>query len=295
MASERPSKRARLDKEPLHSFSSADQIIACLENANTEDACIHAVTCISVQLRVNSGEVISPKDNRLYLVCQWALLDLGFKRLLDIYNYATHRRSSLYSLLPSLLCSIFSLLNAHYTNHHHGLVLLRTLISPLWMRKFTTSLTAGAQYDVILHTLRLLNVMSAFSGGSERAALLDSSNWDIKCFFKLLNMRRKSQTQGHPLRNPDIRTLTLMYILSFISTDSLPSLKIHFLTNHSATFSSIFKELFNDSYDVVRFVLETCWTSIWADVRISRSLKISVFSENTVAHVRLRFRLLFSF
>lgn len=57
--------------------------------------------------------------------------------------------------------------------------------------------------------------------------------------------------------------------------------------------SSIFKGLIQDSYSVLKKVLETCWAGLWSDAKVKRTLKVALFNEATVSHVcivRLRFK-----
>jgi nucleolar pre-ribosomal-associated protein 1 len=50
-------------------------------------------------------------------------------------------------------------------------------------------------------------------------------------------------------------------------------------------FLPIFKGLAQDPYDVVHKVLEACWSGIWSDPKVTRTLKIGLFQEATIAHV----------
>jgi nucleolar pre-ribosomal-associated protein 1 len=115
-------------------------------------------------------------------------------------------------------------------------------------------------------------------------------------------MRRKTKTgnatdslakpgQGSPFiwkvcsSHVDIRTLYVVFILSFVETDNSASIKAEFLEQHRDVFLSIFKGLFQDSYAVVSKVLEVCWAGIWSDLKLKRTLKISLFNELTLSHV----------
>lgn len=106
----------------------------------------------------------------------------------------------------------------------------------------------------------------------------------LKVFHKLLYMRRKGKvTEQDSLSRPDIRTLCLQFILSFISTSS--GVKTLFLEQHRDIFSSIFKGLSADPYPVVRYVLEVLWTDLWQDQKVKRTLKIGLFNETALQHV----------
>ena len=86
----------------------------------------------------------------------------------------------------------------------------------------------------------------------------------------------------------DIRTLYVLLVLSFLDVTTPSSVKATFLEQHRDAFTSIFKGLSQDPYAVVRRVLEVCWSGLWADPKLKRTLKIQVFSEVTLSQVRLQ-------
>lgn len=118
-------------------------------------------------------------------------------------------------------------------------------------------------------------------------------------------MRRKSKGEDHsePLLRPgqfflsislslvfsesrvDIRTLYILFILSFVDSESPTLVKSAFLEQHRDAFLSIFKGLSHDSYAVARKILEVCWAGIWSDQKIKRTVKIGLFNEATISHV----------
>ncbi|KAG7090693.1 hypothetical protein E1B28_009789 [Marasmius oreades] len=105
-------------------------------------------------------------------------------------------------------------------------------------------------------------------------------------FNRLLNMRRKGKADSvHPLARPDIRTLTLFLVCSFLCSTSALSIKTLFFDQHSDKFLSVFKGLVLDPYVVVRKFLETCWESVWCDVKIPKKIKVGLFGEITVNHL----------
>jgi nucleolar pre-ribosomal-associated protein 1 len=77
----------------------------------------------------------------------------------------------------------------------------------------------------------------------------------------------------------------MFFILSFIGVGGSTPVKAAFLERHRDAFVSIFKGLIQDSYSVVRRVLEVCWTGIWCDPKLKRTIKIGVFNESTLSHV----------
>lgn len=81
---------------------------------------------------------------------------------------------------------------------------------------------------------------------------------------------------------PDIRTLCLRFILSFLTSSS--HTKALFLEQHRDILLSVFKGLSNDPYHVVHHVLETLWVKLWQDQKLRKTLKVSLFGEKTIQH-----------
>lgn len=56
---------------------------------------------------------------------------------------------------------------------------MQNLVSPTYMRRLNGYL-GGAQADLILVTLKLLNEMVVFAGGREKRAVMDGFAWGLK-------------------------------------------------------------------------------------------------------------------
>ena len=65
-----------------------------------------------------------------------------------------------------------------------------------------------------------------------------------------------------------------------------PEVKAAFLSQQQLLFVEVFKGLSQDAYPIVQYVLDVCWNHIWSDRKLSRSVKISVFSESTLQQAR---------
>lgn len=102
-------------------------------------------------------------------------------------------------------------------------------------------------------------------------------------------MRRKGpRAKGkEAFTKPDIRTLFIQFILSFTTSSTPTPIKTAMLEDHKDLFIGIFKGLQDDSYDVVRYILEISWDGIWCDTKLARTTKIRLFSEGTLSHVRI--------
>jgi nucleolar pre-ribosomal-associated protein 1 len=59
-----------------------------------------------------------------------------------------------------------------------------------------------------------------------------------------------------------------------------------FLEQRRDIFVSMFKGIAQDHYSVAKKILEACWTGIWSDNKVKRTLKISLFNEITIGHVK---------
>ena len=205
-------------------------------------------------------------------------------------------------MVTSLISCILNLFSTHYPDQRYGLAILNTLFLPQWYQKLNTCLH-GNHSELILVTMKLYTAMSSFAGGRERKAVMEIFAWDNKV-SKLLNMRRRGRGEmKDALSRPgeceylslsprfhdqhiDIRTLYILFILSFVDTTSSTSLKTTFLEQRKESLVAFFKGLSQDSYSVVRLVLEKLWGGLWSDTKLKKTLKISLFNESVLSHVR---------
>ena|SRR6266545_4861496 len=84
----------------------------------------------------------------------------------------------------------------------------------------------------------------------------------------------------------DIRTLFILFLLSFLDVNAASQTKNTFLEQRRDTFLVVFKGIAQDHYSLARKVLESCWAGIWTDNKLSRRLKVGLFNETTIGHVR---------
>ena len=121
---------------------------------------------------------------------------------------------------------------------------------------------------------------------------------------RLLFMRRRTKMTGsiNPLAVPglwvpiglverlntssDIRTLYILFILSFVDDSAASSVKSSFLEQRHDIFRSIFGGIDQDPYSLARKILEVAWTRIWLDPKIKRTVKVNVFNEACLHLVR---------
>ncbi|KAI6003337.1 ribosome 60S biogenesis N-terminal-domain-containing protein [Pisolithus marmoratus] len=281
-----PRKRAKVE-QPVGQHtdvSSNIQDIGQVLRTHNPGILAKALPTLRSKLYQRSDEVISPQDERLQLLISWLEESPGASDLFDTWE-RTNQLSTI-ALLVTILSSILILLSSHLSYHPYGLPIIRTLLSTHWTRRLTTYL-GGSHNDVILATLRLFNAMSAFGGGRERKAVFDAFPWDNKTLPKLLHMRRRGKgiDASVSLSKPDIRTLYVLFILSFMDRDASSSVKTTFLEQRREFFTGIFKGLNQDPYLVIQKVLQASWDGLWSDQKVKRTLKIGVFGEAALSHL----------
>jgi nucleolar pre-ribosomal-associated protein 1 len=59
-----------------------------------------------------------------------------------------------------------------------------------------------------------------------------------------------------------------------------------FLEQRKESLAAVFKGLNQDPYPVVRLVLEKLWAGLWSDTKLKKTLKIGLFNETVLSHVR---------
>ncbi|KAI0368460.1 hypothetical protein BV20DRAFT_969281 [Pilatotrama ljubarskyi] len=283
-----PPKKRKVDAAHKSSsnYASVKDIQRALK-AQTEAGLIEGLNALRNQFTVKSSETnVAVNDERLVLAKEWLEIDPGAQGLFAIWEAATSRQLSLLSAVVGAVAALLNLLSTHYTYHAYAQPLLRTLLSQQWTHHLNLYLS-GQHTELILVTLKLFNSMSNFAGGRERKAVLEAFAWEMKSLPKLLQMRRKSKGDEDVdmLHRPDIRTLYILLVLSFLDTNTPSSVKAAFLEQHRDAFAIVFKGLWQDSYSVIRRVLEVCWAGLWSDAKLKRTLKIQVFSEVTLSQL----------
>ncbi|KAL4250925.1 Nucleolar pre-ribosomal-associated protein 1 [Abortiporus biennis] len=254
--------------------------------AHDESTLAQGLTALRNQLTVPFNHRVDIGDPRLLLVQAWLESEVSAREVLSLWEQCKPRQQNLLALFASLFANIITLLSSHYTYHALASPIVSTLLTPEWMARLNTNLTSSHN-DTILFTLKLFNSLSSFAGGRERKALYESFAWDAKPLGKILYMRRKGKVDRdvNILSNPDIRSLYVLLLLSFVETTTSSAVKASFLEQRRENLAAIFKGLAQDTYPFVRKVLETCWSGIWSDPKVKRTLKISLFNEATLGHI----------
>ncbi|EAU82375.1 hypothetical protein CC1G_06685 [Coprinopsis cinerea okayama7 len=312
---ERNTKRPRLEESKVAKFTSIAALQAAL-NANNKRPCaalVQALTTLRNQISLRHAEVeayiedprtklVQHNDERLLLAEEWCKVSPGLPVLFEVWNetfdesaaaangsQGVAMANSVASLVLSVFSSILTLLSTSYVFQAAGIQIIKNFTPDHW-RRLNTYVTGqgrgrnnqGPNNELILVSLRLLAVMSE-KWDSKR--VYESFAWESKALPKLLTMRRKGDSSVNPLVKPDIRTAYIVFLLSFLSNsvDSRVSsqTKTTFLSTpaSASAFHPIFKTLHSDHATVIKRVLEVAWEGVWCDIRISRTLKISVFGD----------------
>ncbi|KAF5363710.1 hypothetical protein D9756_001121 [Leucocoprinus leucothites] len=280
--SDKQSQNKRRKLELPKKFSSVESIRQSLK-AQNPDVIVEALNQLRNQLTIRSDEgVIAPQDDRLLLAEQWLERNPGAQDIFGLWESANPRQTNLSVAIVSVLAVLLPLLSSHYNYHAHGYPIVKSLLSPQWMKKLN-SYVVGAHNELTLVSLKLLNAISGFGGGREKKTLLDVFQWEMKSLPKLLTLRRKGKVDYNPLARPDIRTLYVLFLLSFL--DGQAQVKSTFLEQHRDAFVSIFKGLPQDHYLFIRHVLEAIWTNLWSDPKTKRTIKVGLFNEVTISHL----------
>ncbi|KAI5117575.1 hypothetical protein M0805_005637 [Coniferiporia weirii] len=279
-------KHDRVNKEKLSEtkepkFTSGRDVQTLLRSGS-QNIASDGLRALRNQISLKQGEDTIPvQDDRLLLVKDWLEASPSAQDVFGLLERGP--QPAIAALCVSILSCVLALTSQHFVYQPLGQPIIKKLLTSQWLRKINTNLSS-AHSDLCMATLKLLNSISNFAGGKEQKSLLEAFSWDVKVFHKLLYMRRKGKgTEPDILARPDIRTLCLQFILSFVSSSS--HIKTLFLEQHRDVFLSIFKGLSMDPHSVVRYILEVLWKDLWQAPKVKRTLKIGLFGETTVQHL----------
>ncbi|SNX86060.1 related to URB1 - nucleolar protein required for the normal accumulation of 25S and 5.8S rRNAs [Melanopsichium pennsylvanicum] len=206
------------------------------------------------------------------------------------------------------LAQSLALLSIHYPTHASGFSIIERVLSPnepwlAFMHKYISNLgsakfasrhqesrSAKGSDVAALASLVLFRELTTFAKGRYAAKVFDSFNWSMKVLPHIFNMRRrinwKSKTskkahaaQDVSLRRPDIRTLYILFLLSFLQQSYSLTLKLRLLDLGKEFLPGILKGLPQDPPDVVQTVLLHLHEDLVKDQKIPRSKKVEFWNE----------------
>lgn len=208
------------------------------------------------------------------------------------------------SLLPlplSALSSILALLSPLSFFHPILSPLLTRLLSPTIIRSIAQYLS-GTRTDLVIVALKCLceivkvgerwagRVWEALGAGAGGGGGVSGKVWG-----KLLGMRRKvdsgpkgnisngSSANNNPFASPDIRLLSLNFLLTLLLSPHLPT-KLALLSQ-PPLIHSMFKPIASDHPLVVQRLLQGFWEVFNEEKRVSRGIKVAAFSGDVVGEI----------
>ncbi|PWY98329.1 hypothetical protein BCV70DRAFT_238879 [Testicularia cyperi] len=229
--------------------------------------------------------------------------------LADKQNLATLLHLPIFSLAQTL-----ALLSIHFPTQALGEAIIERILSPNepWFAMLQNYIAhlGGAKYappstsrdpsskgtDVAaLASLVLLREVTSFARGRFAGKVFDSFNWSIKVLPHIFTMRRRTQKKSKSarksigsdsrgtidasLRRPDIRTLYILFLLSFLQQTYSSSLKTRLLDLGRDFLPAMLKGLPQDPADVVQIILLHLHEDLVKDERISRTKKVEFWNE----------------
>ena len=100
-------------------------------------------------------------------------------KILSYFRELRTLQRSAQALVTSSLSLLLSLFSCHLPDHSYGVPIIKTILSPQWIRKLN-SYISGSHNDLILATLKLFNSISTFGSGRERKSVFEAFPWDNK-------------------------------------------------------------------------------------------------------------------
>ncbi|KAI8902825.1 ribosome 60S biogenesis N-terminal-domain-containing protein [Globomyces pollinis-pini] len=134
---------------------------------------------------------------------------------------------------------------------------------------------SGGKNSLIQSTLRLLSIIVSQNVSITRE-LLDTFNFGLKNLPTFLRTRKTKVEPGVII--DDIRTLYIKFALGFLITGDAQVKKTILETKNFIP--SIFKDLKNDSYDLIDFVLKIIRKDLVDDKNIPRTVVINFFNQS---------------
>ncbi|GAA6061946.1 hypothetical protein JCM10212_001988 [Sporobolomyces blumeae] len=157
--------------------------------------------------------------------------------------------------------------------------LIKTLLSSKYTPYLERALNPGRN-DVTTAALKLANVLVGFAGGRFARKLFGVFGWSPKITTRLFKTRLRTATSSNVLHKPDIRTLLVLLVLSFLSTSDV-RLKTQVIET-KGLLGGVFKGLNEDPEVVVNLVLQTVFKEVVSERRVGLEARRNVFDEGCI-------------
>ncbi|KAF4602702.1 hypothetical protein EYR40_005919 [Pleurotus pulmonarius] len=305
--SEKAQDRSGTSSAPTYRFKDANDILRTLRTtpSDDQDGLIEVLTALRNQLSLpsvplGSTQRVPSDDARILLAQEYLVASPACPQFFQIWDSVYTSSSShppatatrLLVPLLSLLANLLDLLSSQYLYHQHGHAILKGLLAPVYSKRLSIYISGGGSSttDLILVSMKLWVAMAEFAGGREKQKVIEAFGWDNKVIMRLLSMRRRSKTTAQgSLAKPDIRTLTLVFLLSPLSPVSSVSttMKQTYVSTspYADALALIWKGMEADSPGVIRYTLERLWEGLWCDKTISRKDKVALFNERALTEL----------
>ncbi|BGP43022.1 hypothetical protein JCM10449v2_007037 [Rhodotorula kratochvilovae] len=154
--------------------------------------------------------------------------------------------------------------------------LVKTLLSPKYSPYFDRSLNPGRN-DVTTAVLKLCNVLVGFGGGKYSRRAFGCFSWSPKVTSRLYKTRLRTLTSSNALAKPDIRTLLVLLVLSFLSAGDVRLKSLVLETK--GLLAGVFKGLNEDPEVIVNLVLETVGRELVVERRVGLEARRNLLDE----------------
>ncbi|GAA5969225.1 hypothetical protein JCM3765_007248 [Sporobolomyces pararoseus] len=256
-------------------FTAAESIVQSLQ---VQDALLLQASLVQIDKRAAALNAKPAPRGSPDLLLDYLKKYPGCDGIFHAWDYANKTNNSpLSTAILSCLTSLIRLLSTDPFTPSPELI--KTLLSAKYTPYLERALNPGRN-DVTTSALRLCNVLVGFAGGRFAKKLFGAFGWSPKVTTRLYKTRLRSTTSANVLSKPDIRTLLVLLVLSFLSAGDT-RLKSQVLET-KGLISGIFKGLNEDPEVVVNLVLEVMFREIVQDRRVGLEARRNVFDESCI-------------
>ncbi|BGO95132.1 hypothetical protein NBRC10512_006416 [Rhodotorula toruloides] len=267
-----PHRQAKPQQATIPPFDSPDAVVRSLK---TRDAA--ALQAALNQIDKRAAALVAREAPRAQpdLLLDYLKLHPGCEGVFEAWDLANKTNNS--PLSTAVLSCLTSLVRLASTDPFTPSPdLLKTLLSPKYHPYLERSLNPGRN-DVTTASLKLCNVLVGFGGGKYARKVFGCFGWSPKVTSRLYKTRLRSLTSSNALSKPDIRTLLILLVLSFLSASDV-RLKSQVLET-KGLLSGVFKGLNEDPESVVGLVLEVVAREVVVERRVGLEARRNVFDE----------------
>ncbi|BGP34984.1 hypothetical protein JCM10296v2_006808 [Rhodotorula toruloides] len=267
-----PHRQAKPQQASIPPFDSPDAVVRSLK---TRDAA--ALQAALNQIDKRAAALVAKEAPRAQpdLLLDYLKLHPGCEGVFEAWDLANKTNNS--PLSTAVLSCLTSLVRLASTDPFTPSPdLLKTLLSPKYHPYLERSLNPGRN-DVTTAALKLCNVLVGFGGGKYARKVFGCFGWSPKVTSRLYKTRLRSLTSSNALSKPDIRTLLILLVLSFLSASDV-RLKTQVLET-KGLLSGVFKGSNEDPESVVGLVLEVVAREVVVERRVGLEARRNVFDE----------------